>query len=147
MNKEIRQSLEQENWLYLKIIRLSLLHPMSCVMWSVTFNHSYLALRFFADVGNNNNTNSIIFCRCRLRSTQSCLVARHGQRTRSKSRYRMYSIASYGVGFIRSDMMKTVVTGEEFIDFAEHASLRLSSLAVTANISLAVQHWIMLNGV
>jgi hypothetical protein len=31
MNKEILQVLE-ENWLYLKISRLSLLHPRSCVM-------------------------------------------------------------------------------------------------------------------
>jgi hypothetical protein len=75
MDKEILQVLE-ENWLYLKISRLSLLHRMSCVMWSIRFNHSYLALRFFADFGNNDN---IIFscsiCRW-LRIRESCLVVR-----------------------------------------------------------------------
>ena len=85
-----------ENWTgctYLKISRLLLQHRMSCVMWSmIRFNHSYLALRFFADLGNHNSIIIFSCSICRwLRIRQSCLVvretridvvARHVRRTR-----------------------------------------------------------------
>jgi hypothetical protein len=100
MNTEILQVLEQENWLYVKISRLlPLLHPMSCVMWSIRFNHSFLALRFFADFGNNNSIIIFSCSICRwLCIRQSCLVARHDQRTRKPPSPPARALAHTGEG-------------------------------------------------